>query len=450
VTRSALARHPLAITGAVLATVSAVAFLVLAIAQAAGLFHRNPYAGLVIFVAIPAFFVLGLLLIPIGMRLQQRKLRRDPAAVADWPVLDFRDARVRRNALLIAALTCVNVMVVALAGYGSLHWMESPSFCGQVCHAPMQPQFTAWQAASHARIACVDCHIGQGAAAFVHAKLAGTRQLMQVTTGSYPKPIPPGAEMPPGTQAQTCTGCHHADRATGDRVRAIREYGEDEKSTEVTTILLMHLGRGSSSGRAIHWHADPANRVEYLATDHGRQTIPYVRVTDRKGQVKEYRSPEATDQMVSSGVLRTMDCVDCHNTIGHPIAPTPEKAVDEAIAAARVSRGLPFARREGLRLLKASYPTQDDAAREIERSLRTVYASSTDQQALAGTVAAVQDVYRRNVFPGMKVTFGSYPTNKGHITSNGCFRCHDGSHTAKDGAVISGDCEYCHRQVERP
>jgi hypothetical protein len=145
-----------------------------------------------------------------------------------------------------------------------------------------------------------------------------------------------------------------------------------------------------------------------------------------------------------------MDCVDCHNTVGHPIAPTPEKAVDEAIAAARVSRGLPFARREGLRLVKASYPTQDDAAREIERSLRTVYASSTDQQALAGTVAAVQDVYRRNVFPGMKVTFGSYPTNKGHITSNGCFRCHDGSHTAKDGAVISGDCEYCHRQVERP
>src|SRR5262245_18545259 len=96
---------------------------------------RNPYAGLVVFVAIPAVFVRGLLRIPVGMWLQRRKLERDPSTTSDWPVLDFRQADVRRATLLIAAVTAVNVVIILLAGYGGLHWMESPTFCGQVCHA---------------------------------------------------------------------------------------------------------------------------------------------------------------------------------------------------------------------------------------------------------------------------------------------------------------------------
>ena len=148
-----------------------------------------------------------------------------------------------------------------------------------------------------------------------------------------------------------------------------------------------------------------------------------------------------------------MDCIDCHNTVGHPISPTPEQAVDRAIAAAMVSHDLPFARRESVRLVKATYPSQEAGVRAIEEGLRAFYKTSggaIDQQALARTVGAVQDLYRRNVFPSMKVTWGSYPNNTGHITSNGCFRCHDDSHEAKDGSKISGDCEYCHKQIETP
>jgi hypothetical protein len=451
--RSTLARHPLAIAGAVIATVSAVVFLALVVGVLAGLFHHNPYAGLVIFVAIPALFILGLLLIPLGMWLQQRKLERDPTADTDWPVVDFRRADVRRRTLLFVGLTALNVVIVLLAGYGSLHWMESPSFCGQVCHTPMQPQFTAWQGARHGRIACVNCHIAEGAAGFVQAKLAGTRQLVQITTGSYPRPIPPGAHMAAGAQAQTCGECHQPGRIDGDQIRVLREYADDEKNSETMTILQMHVGGASSSGRAIHWHANPANRVEYIATDATRETIPYVKVTDAKGQVKEYRAADTTDQMIRDGQRQTMDCIDCHNTVGHPISPTPEKAVDQAIAAAQVSRDLPFARRESLRLVKASYTSQDDAVRAIDSGLRTFYRSQVgtiDEQKLARTVAAVQDVYRHNVFPTMKVTWGTYPNNKGHMTSSGCFRCHDASHTAKDGSTISSDCEYCHKQIEKP
>src|SRR5262245_11330130 len=387
------------------------------------------------------------------MWLEQRRLRLRPDETADWPVFDFRRASVRRTALAITALTSANVVIILLAGYGSLHWMESPQFCGQVCHTPMHPQFTAWSAATHGRVACADCHISAGAAGFVHAKLNGTRQLLHVATNRVPKPIPPGAEMPPGAQAQTCSGCHVPGRMPGDLIRTIREYADDEANTETATTLLMHVGGGTSSPRAIHWHADPSVRIEYVATDAERQTIPYVKVTDAKGQVKEYRAEDATDQAIAAGSLRRMDCIDCHSTVGHPIAATPEQAIDRAMAAAPESRKLPFARREGVRLVTESYPSQDEALSAIDRELRKFYASQKgagEEAALARTVAAFQEAYRHNVFPSMKVTFGAYPNNKGHVTSNGCMRCHDDSHEAKDGSKINGDCEYCHKQIENP
>jgi hypothetical protein len=450
--RATLARHPVAIAGAIITTTSAAVFVALTIGVFTGLFEHNPYAGLVVFVALPAVFVAGLLLIPLGMWLQHRRLQLKPEETAEWPVVDFRRARVRRTTLAITALTTVNIVIILLAGYGSLHWMESPQFCGQVCHTPMHPQFTAWSAATHARVACVECHISEGAAGFAHAKLNGTRQLVHVVINAVPEPIPPGAEMPPGAQAETCGGCHRPGRLSGDRIRVIREYADDESNSETVTALLMHVGGGSTSPRAIHWHADPGVRIEYVATDAERQMIPYVKVTDAKGQVKEYRAPDTTDQAVSAGTRQTMDCVDCHNTVGHPMAATPEQAVDRALATRPEARKLPFARREGVRLVKASYPSQDEALRAIDRELRTFYESrkSSDEAALARTVAAVQEAYSRNVFPPMKVTFGAYPDNKGHVTSNGCFRCHDDSHVAKDGSKISADCEYCHLQVERP
>jgi hypothetical protein len=448
----ALARHPLAIAGAIITTASAVVFLALLIGMFAGLFEESPYAGLVVFVAVPALFVLGLLLVPLGMWLQKRKLARDPTAAADWPVFDFRLAKVRRLTLLFVALTAVNVIIVLVAGYGSLHFMESPTFCGQVCHTPMHPQFIAWEDASHAGVACARCHIGEGARGFVHAKASGVRQLAHVMSGSFPRPVPPGAHMLPGAQTHACSTCHRPGRIGGDLIRVIREYADDEANTETMTILQMHMGSGSSTGRAIHWHADPANRVEYLATDAGRQTIPYVKVTRANGDVKEYRA-EGTDAAASGGELRPMECADCHNQVGHPISATVEKAVDRAIETAHVNRALPFARREGIRLLKASYQTEEAGLDAIDRGFREFYASrggAIDQKAVAQSAAALKEVYRRNVFPTMKVTWGSYPDNRGHLASPGCTRCHDDAHTAKDGSTISGDCEYCHKQIEKP
>jgi hypothetical protein len=445
-----LIRHPLAVAGALVTTVSAVVFTALLISALIGWFD-NPYAGLIVFVALPAGLVAGLLLIPLGMWLQRRKLARHPETADDWPVFDFRQAPVRRIALLGTGVVALCVAITLVAGYGSLHWMESPTFCGQACHTPMTPQFMAWQDGPHARIACVNCHVGDGARGFIHAKLAGTRQLAHLATGTFPRPIPPGANVPFGGHDLTCGRCHQPLKIPGDLIRVKREYADDQANTETMTVLLMHVGRANPSGRSIHWHADPSTHIEFTSTDEARQTVSYVKVTDAKGQTKEFFAAGADQSAAAKGHVRAMDCVDCHNMVGHRIAPAPEQAVDAAIAADEISRTLPFARREGVRLLKASYSSDEAADQQIAADLRRFYSSegrTADAQALGRAVAALQQAYRHNVFPSMKVSWGSYPDNTGHMTSNGCFRCHDGSHTAKDGTTISADCEYCHKQAE--
>ena len=199
-------RHPLSLAGVIITTASAAGFLALVAASLLGVF-QNPYAGLVVFVVLPAIFVSGLLLIPFGAWLQRRALRRDPSARADWPVIDLGESRVRRTVLAVTALTVVNVAIILVAAYGSLHWMESPTFCGQACHTPMHPQFTAWQNAPHSKVTCVQCHIGEGGRALVHYKLAGVRQMYHVMTGEYPRPIPASvADLRPANE--TCGHCH--------------------------------------------------------------------------------------------------------------------------------------------------------------------------------------------------------------------------------------------------
>jgi hypothetical protein len=449
VSRTTLLRHPIAIVGVLLTTVSAVLFLSLLAAELAGLFD-SPYAGLLIFVLVPAVFVLGLALIPLGMWLEQRSIRRDPTTQRAWAVIDFSRPRTRRWALLIVALTVVNIVIVSIAAGGAVHTMDTPGFCGQTCHTTMEPEFVAWQHAPHAKIKCTACHVGEGARALVRSKLAGTRQLYHVVINEIPKPIK-GADMRPALE--TCGNCHTPSKDHGEPLRIKREYAEDETNTETATTLQMMVGgagRKTSTGRAIHWHADPAVRIEFVATDADRQTIPYVRVVDGSGAAKEYKADGATDEQIARGERRVMDCIDCHNTQGHRIAPTAEQAVDAALAAGDMARSLPFARREGVRLVKIEHPTQEQGLAAIEKELRAFYAgkAGVDQRDLARTIASVQNVYRRNVFPTMKVTFGVYPNNIGHITSNGCFRCHDGSHMAADGTAINSDCEYCHKQIE--
>jgi NapC/NirT cytochrome c family, N-terminal region len=443
-------RHPVSFLGVALATLSAVVFLFVFLLDMFGL-HQNPYLGIVFFLVLPAFFVLGLLLIPLGWYLDRRRRLRG-LEQRHWPRLDLNNPSHRRFVLIVASLTIVNVLIVSLAAYRGLEFMDSPQFCGQVCHSVMEPEFVAYQEGPHSRVRCVDCHIGPGAPWFVKSKLDGTRQVIAVMRGTYSRPIAsPVHNLRPARD--TCEQCHWPEKFHGDKVEVIREYANDEKNTESVTRLMVHVGGGSERlgiASGIHWHMNVANEIEYVATDEKRQTIPWVRLKDRQGTVREYRIAGATDDQIAKGERRRMDCMDCHNRPSHPFSPSPERAVDGAMARGEMPRTLPFARREAVDTLKVNYPDRATAERQIAERLRGFYGQNYASLAPAHgadidqLVRAAQRLYARNVFPGMKVTWGAHENNLGHTDAPGCFRCHDDQHKTADGRVIRQDCDLCH------
>ena len=448
-----LIRSPVSVVGMVLTTISAVLFLIVFLADLFGL-HSNPYIGLVFFVLLPGVFVLGLLLIPAGAWLERRRRHAGkPPSELRWPQIDLNNADHRRTAVAVFVLTMVNIVIVSLGAYRGVEYMDSVQFCSSACHSVMNPEGTAHQNGPHARVACVACHIGSGATSFAKAKISGTRQLIALARGTYSRPIgAPVRNMVPARE--TCEQCHWPEKFHGDKLRRIVEYGDDEKNTASTTTLQVHVGGGSdrigmTSG--IHWHMNIANEIEYIATDDKRQVIPYVRVRDRAGNVREYVAEGVSLDHLPKGERRRMDCIDCHNRPAHTMAATPERSVNDAMARAEIPATLPFVHREAVKVLKTGYPTQQAASDAVSASLRDFY--RTSYPALATSLApdiekavdGTQRIYRGNVFPEMRIGFGTYPNNIGHVDSPGCFRCHDDSHKAKDGRTIGQDCESCHK-----
>jgi hypothetical protein len=353
--------------------------------------------------------------------------------------------------VIVFGLTIANIVIVSLAAYRGVEYMDSVQFCSQACHSVMKPEGVAHADGPHARVACVACHVGSGATSYVKAKWSGTRRLLAVSFNTYARPIPSPRDLP--SVRDTCEQCHWSATFHGDKVRRIVEYGDDEKNTESVTTLQMHVGGPGRSGLAsgIHWHADAANEIDYISTDDKRDVIPYVRVKDRTGAVREYVVEDVTPEQLAKGERRRMDCMDCHNRPSHQMAATAERAVDAAIARDAIPSDLPYIRREAVKVLKAGYPTEDAAMAAIAKSLGDFYRGSpggiysTRRQEVDTAVAGAQQVYRRNVFPEMNVQFGTYPSNVGHIDFPGCFRCHDDNHATKDGRKISQDCETCHK-----
>ena len=123
-----------------------------------------------------------------------------------------------------------------------------------------------------------------------------------------------------------------------------------------------------------------ANEIDYITTDDKRQVIPYVRVKDQQGNVREYFAEGVTPEQLTNGERRRMDCMDCHNRPSHPMAATAERAVDEALARGDIPRTLPFVRREAVKLLKADYPSQDVAAEAIASALREFYRTQQNRR----------------------------------------------------------------------
>ena len=438
--------NPLSLIGGALTSASAfvlVGFWVVQIFGHGG--SKNPYLGLIFDVFLPALFVLGLILIPIGIGLRHSHLKATGQLPSVYPQIDLQDPVFRRGIEIVLAATFINFVIVGTASYRGVSYMDSPNFCGQTCHV-MTPQWDAYQVSPHSHVACVECHIGSGFDAAVEAKMNGTKQLVEVAFHTYPTPIKAHlSDLRPARA--TCEQCHMPTRFVGDRLLVKTAFGDDEKNSTTRTVLVLHLGGVDSRSQLSGIHGHHLNDFEYVATDETDQTIISVKARNADGSVTDYVSSDWKGPV--KGVKRVMDCLDRHNQATH-IFPTPQDAINEAMLDSSVDPALPFVHKEGLQLIQAKYSSQAEATAKIVSGLEQYYKSqypavwnSQRGQVLesARTLAAI---YKRNVFPSMKVQWGTYPNNIGHNDFPGCFRCHDGNHVSKDGKTLTNDCSVCH------
>ena len=444
-----LSNNWISLIGVLLVTTSTVLWIFL-LPATFGKELNNPYLGIFGFLVLPGVFVAGLALIPFGIWLKQRRERRRGIYPADFPPLNFRNAEFRRLLVFVGAATFANIIIGGQLTYGAVHYMDSVTFCGRSCHTVMQPEFTAYQNSPHSRVECVKCHIGPGASWFVKSKLSGVRQVFAVALNTHSRPLPtPVHNLRPARD--TCEACHWPQKFGADRLRVIEKFAEDESNTRTKTALLMRIGGGGSGRAGIHsFHMREGAMFEYAHADEKRQEIPWVRYTTAEGKVVEYFAEGAKPDEVKKLPVRLMDCMDCHTRPSHAFD-SQETAVNAAMAHGLISPALPFAKKHSMEILQKAYATSQQALVEIPKHLETIYREQhpeihrqrrAEVESAARTLFAI---WSRNVFPAMKVTWGTYPNNIGHTDFLGCFRCHDGAHTSQDGSrTIGQDCGACH------
>jgi nitrate/TMAO reductase-like tetraheme cytochrome c subunit len=448
-----LFRNTISLAGAALAAVSLanIIFLIL-LDSTSG--HPSPYIGMFAYMVIPGFLVLGLLLIPIGMLLERNRRRHmAPDVIPAFPKLDLNREAQRSAVAAFLVFVVIFVAISALGSYRAYEFTDSVQFCGQLCHSVMNPEFVAYKQSPHARVACVECHVGAGAGWYVKSKLSGARQVLAVMRNSYPRPIPsPVANLRPAQE--TCEQCHWPRKFYGAQLKIFTHFANDEKNTPRQIRMLIKVGGGDpSSGVAsgIHWHMNIGNQITYAVTDPKHQVIPWVQIKDQQGHVTVYKAKDSpvTDAQIEAAPKRRMDCVDCHNRPTHIYVP-PDRSVDDALLGNRIDRNLPFIKQQAVTVLTADYKSDEEASQGIQRGLMSYYSSTypdvvnNHKAALNQAIAEVQRIYSNSIFPVMHVDWRTHPNNVGHYYFPGCFRCHDNNHVSAEGKVITQNCNSCH------
>lgn len=452
-TRSTLFAHPLAALGGGMVIAGGFLFVMLLFMELASA-DDNPYLAIVTFIAAPGIVVLGLMLFGVSAWVRVRRARRQGRKVRFNLSLDLSDPLYVRSLWLFLGITAVLLVIVGYTGTRAYETTESVAFCGETCHQVMEPQYVTYHNSPHARVACVDCHIGPGADFWVRSKIDGMRQVVAVTLDTFKRPIPtPVHNLRPAQQ--TCEGCHWPQQFYGSKLVSRTYFRSDEANSPWTIQLLMQIGgdnpRVPDQG-GVHWHMLSDNIVEYEAADAKRQSINWVKVTNRDGETVIYRNQEAEHESspeAPAGEVRSFDCMDCHNRPSHIFLP-PAVAVNMEMRARNISPDLPYIRRASLDLLTEEYQDREQAQQAIAAGLQDYYAAEYPEIAgqrmshIDQASAAVGKIYRENFFPEMKTDYRARVTNLSHFVNDGCFRCHNQSMVNDSGRSLSSDCNICH------
>lgn len=431
--------------------VSLVSFVTVVVLIAADFlwFREQVYSSIITYLVVPGFLIGGLCLTVLGYVLAWWRDRHGYREIGRYPVIDLNSPERRRGIAVVIGIAALFVALSSVGGYKAYHLTESVAFCGQACHGVMEPEHTAYLGSPHARVKCVECHIGSGANWYVKSKMSGLRQVYAYAFNTYKLPVQvPIHNLRPAQE--TCEQCHWPEKFSGSVVRVFWHHAQDEGNTPRAFHLLMKIGGGSSrtgTVEGIHWHVSRAHKVEYWAADRQRLDIPWVRVTHADGEQVVYARDGA--ETPPEDQLRVMDCIDCHNRPAH-VYRSPERTINEAFAHGRLDRTMPNLLEHSLELFDKEYPTAAAARAAFDQHLRETYGDRIPEASVTAAVAALGDIYAGNIFPQQGVDWRTYPSHIEHYRFPGCFRCHDGQHVSPEGVAIRNNCNLCHDIIAQP
>lgn len=418
--------------------------------------HGTVYLGIFTYILLPPFLIIGLLLIPFGAIRKRRQVLRGKEYSRPKALFIDPSLPTHRNAVMVFLLgTTILIIMTAVGSYKAFHHTESVEFCGTTCHAVMKPEYTAYQQSSHARVKCVECHIGSGADWYVRSKLSGLRQVYKTIVDEYPRPIPtPVKNLRPAEE--TCEQCHWPGKFYSS-VELRKNYfprGEaDYPSWRLR--MLMQVGGASENQHGIHAHMNLDNEIFYVAEDERRQEISWVKSVHGDGTFTVYTPPGSPYREAEppADKIRKMDCIDCHNRPTHNYNP-PTDLVNAAIYDGDLP-ARPEVKEKVLELMSAEYASEEEAVTAIRAQLKQFLRELPAEEGAVAQVDpdksadAVVEMFKGNIFPEMKARWDAYPNNIGHMVTAGCFRCHGGEHESDSGDVISRDCRSCHTIIEQ-
>ena len=444
--------NPITLAGAALAAVSfgLILFLILleSLAQ-----NPKPYMGIIAFVILPSVMFVGISIAVFGILREHRLRRIGKHSGPHLPQIDLNNPRHRRATVFISIGSAVLLLFSAFGSFKAYEHTDSDQFCGESCHTVMEPEFTAYQFSPHARVGCVQCHIGPGADWFVRSKISGSYQLYAVTFDKFPRPIEtPIQNLRPAQE--TCEQCHWPKHFFSEKFDEFTYFVSDEENTRWKLDVLVKVGGGNIEAgptSGIHWHMNIANEVRYIARDRKRQDIPWVATRDAEGKTIIYQNVDdpISEEDLSNLERRKMDCIDCHNRPSHNYHP-PQRSVNHVMSQGWIDPTLPSAKSISVDVLERPYATKPAALDSIRLLITEFYDGNYPEvmtsrgETVDRMIEEVQKIYSRNYFPEMKTDWKAFNDNIGHMYYPGCFRCHDGKHQTEDGKVLSRDCNVCH------
>ena len=285
--------NPLSLAGAAIAAISFGLIVFLFSLELLGS-KQKPYMGIIIFVILPAFLIGGLFLIVLGIYREHNREKHGRVRERKFPTIDLNNPKHRAAFTFFSVGTILLLLFTAFGSYQAYEFTDSDEFCGEICHKVMEPEYTAYQFSPHAKVGCVQCHIGSGAEWYVRSKFSGAYQVYSVLFNKYSKPIPTPIENLRPAQ-ETCEQCHWPKHFFSEKQLVNTYYLSDEKNTEWTIDLLVKIGGGNVEAgptSGIHWHMNIAHEVNYVAIDSLRTIIPWVSAKSADGKITIYRNKE--------------------------------------------------------------------------------------------------------------------------------------------------------------